>query len=122
VEQPVTSGNLYAEHPRVCAAGQGFLAVWQSYMRDNWEVFSEPLNPHVGLAGPGAARLHRPALPTVARNVLRLPGAGRYTLISVTGRKVAQLQPGLNDIRRVPAGVYFMSEGTEAATKLVIQH
>jgi hypothetical protein len=91
-------------------------------MRDNWDVFSEPLNAHVGLAGPGAVRLRRPALPTVARDVIRLPGAGRYTLISVTGRKVAQLQPGLNDIRHVPAGVYFMSEGTEAVTKLVIQH
>jgi hypothetical protein len=122
VEQPVTFGNLYAEHPRVCPADQGFLVVWQAYMRDNWDVFSEPLNPHVGLAGPGAIRLHRPALPTVARNVLRLPDAGRYTLISITGRKVAQLQPGPNDIRHVPAGVYFISEGTEAVTKLVIQH
>ena len=123
VEQPVTSGNLYAEHPRACPAEQGFLVVWQAYMRDNWDVFSEQLNAHVGLAGPGATRLHRPALPTVVRNVLRLPGAGRYTLINVTGRKVAQLEPGPNDIRRIPAGVYFMvSDDTEATTKLVIQH
>jgi hypothetical protein len=51
------------------------------------------------------------ALPTVVRNVLFLP-ASHFTLhsslVSLSGRKVMNLKPGLNDVRRLPAGIYFM--------------
>jgi hypothetical protein len=64
--------------------------------------------------------------PTIARNVLYLPpshGAQRYSLFSLSGRKVTDLLPGENDIRHVPAGIYFIKRlGSRAVTKLVIQH
>jgi hypothetical protein len=51
------------------------------------------------------------ALPTVVRNVLFLP-ASRFTLhsslFSLSGQKVLDLWPGPNDIRRLPAGIYFV--------------
>ena len=53
-------------------------------------------------------------LPTVVRNVLRLPRtldpSTPWTLFSITGRKVLDLQPGENDVRGVAPGVYFVQE------------
>jgi hypothetical protein len=31
-------------------------------------------------------------------------------LLDATGRKVADLHPGANDVSRIPAGVYFICE------------
>jgi hypothetical protein len=46
-------------------------------------------------------------------------------LLDATGRKVMALRPGPNDVRHLPAGVYFLrmanGEGRMANTKVVIQ-
>jgi len=52
------------------------------------------------------------ALPTVVRHVLFVapsPSPIRYSLFSLSGRKVLDLKPGANDLRRLPAGVYFIT-------------
>jgi hypothetical protein len=66
------------------------------------------------------------ALPTVVRNVLFLP-ASRFTLhsslFSLSGQKVMSLKPGLNDVRRLPAGIYFVrttETGRQEGYRLVV--
>ena len=51
---------------------------------------------------------HRPA---IVRGSLYLPGTVRADLVSVTGRRVAMLAPGTNDIDEVAPGVYFIPAG-----------
>jgi hypothetical protein len=70
-----------------------------------------------GLAGePQPPSLKPQALPTVVRGVLFLPGpsslAPRPILLDVSGRRVADLRPGPNDLTRVPAGIYFVRSHT----------
>jgi hypothetical protein len=66
----------------------------------------------------------RRAWPTIVRGVLSLPVAGRRSpaaLIDACGRKVLDLQPGLNDVRHLGPGIYFMRAiGTAEATRLVM--
>jgi hypothetical protein len=45
---------------------------------------------------------------TIAHGVLRWPGRSESVLLDIAGRKVMDLQPGLNDIRHVAPGVYFV--------------
>ncbi|MEO0085695.1 MAG: M14 family zinc carboxypeptidase [candidate division WOR-3 bacterium] len=47
-------------------------------------------------------------LPTLVRNVLPLPPSASGVLLDISGRAAARLEPGLNDLRRLPAGVYFV--------------
>jgi hypothetical protein len=71
---------------------------------------------------------------TIVRGVLFLPGdmpeirpgildrVPRPILLDITGRKVLDLQPGANDVRRLPAGVYFVRQAAASrTTKVVIQ-
>ncbi len=65
---------------------------------------------------------------TIVREVLVLPGAGtvkpgaRNVLLDVGGRKVLDLSPGRNDVRALPAGVYFVRQDVGGrTTKIVIQ-
>jgi hypothetical protein len=59
----------------------------------------------------------------VRKNML-LAGGGGAELLDITGRKVMDLQAGLNDIRRIAPGVYFLrsadSGKRSAVTKVVI--
>jgi hypothetical protein len=64
--------------------------------------------------GPRPSALHLPPA-TLIRGVLYLgagtvPGRGlsRALLLDATGRAVMALKPGPNDVRRLPAGVYFV--------------
>jgi hypothetical protein len=82
---------------------------------------------------PPAAARHSPSA-TIVRGVLHLPrdmtefgsaNSGRVPrLMDVTGRKVADLRPGPNDVRHLPPGLYFLrmasSEGRTANTKVLI--
>ncbi len=77
--------------------------------------------PAVGVAEPGTRGVSPASLPTVVRGVLRLPGTGPATLHDASGRRVAALAPGANDIDRLPAGVYFVSGGEGAARRVVVQ-
>jgi hypothetical protein len=70
----------------------------------------------------------RPPTATVCRGSLVLPRTLEpWTLVSVAGRKVMDLQPGENDIRHLAPGVYFVrsaDSGTRSAVpvrKVVIQ-
>jgi hypothetical protein len=51
------------------------------------------------------------AAATVVRGVLVMPAAPlstHYSLLSTDGRKVADLVPGVNDVRRLSPGIYFV--------------
>jgi DNA-binding beta-propeller fold protein YncE len=65
---------------------------------------------------------------TIIRGVLFLPqasGANRgasSVLLDISGRKVLDLQPGANNVRVLPAGVYFVRQAAGSrTTKVVIQ-
>ncbi len=68
---------------------------------------------------------------TIVRGVLFLPEAASHkpqaaSLLDAAGRKVADLQPGANDVRALAPGVYFVHEAraqaqAQASRKVVIQ-
>jgi len=64
--------------------------------------------------------------PTVTRNELRLTGSGPSCLFDLSGRRVLDLLPGQNDLRRLPPGIYFLREqtaddrGAASTRKLVV--
>ncbi|MBM3315285.1 hypothetical protein FJY71_05525 [candidate division WOR-3 bacterium] len=66
---------------------------------------------------------------TIVRGVLFLPEADTrhpdLALLNSAGRRVGDLRPGANDVRQLPAGVYFVrtasGEGRVANSKVVIQ-
>jgi len=85
-----------------------------------------------GVAEAGqAAKGIRPAATIVGDCVSLQPGApgaepGRADLLDGTGRLVAVLVAGANDVRHLPPGVYFVSrraaDGSgRTATKVVLQ-
>jgi len=58
-------------------------------------------------------------------NVLFLPASPLSppsSLLSVDGRRVLTLKPGANDLRRLPAGVYFlcMAQAQAQAVRKII--
>jgi hypothetical protein len=62
----------------------------------------------------------RTRLPSVVRGVLLQPaaviqGQRAASLLDISGRKVRTLQPGVNDVSRLPSGVYFVWGGPQAA-------
>jgi hypothetical protein len=64
-------------------------------------------------------------MPTVVSNVLFLPASPLSppsSLLSVDGRRVLTLKPGANDLRRLPAGVYFlcMAQAQAQAVRKII--
>jgi YVTN family beta-propeller protein len=72
----------------------------------------------VGLNGELASGSTR-SMATVVRGVLFLPEAASHkpqaaSLLDVSGRKVLDLKPGANDVRRLAPGVYFVREEPEA--------
>jgi hypothetical protein len=62
---------------------------------------------------------------TIVRGVLFVPSSlptANSSLLSIDGRKVLDLQPGANDVRTLPAGVYFVKQAAGSMTaKVVIQ-
>jgi YVTN family beta-propeller protein len=83
---------------------------------------------HVGISeGAVGALERRRVTPTVVRGVLPLaPGAGGLTQLAslhdASGRKVMDLRPGDNDIRRLAPGVYFLRYKQEKRSlKIVVQ-
>lgn|GEM_PF-2663310 len=70
---------------------------------------------------PRPDRAPDPSLPTVvAGRQLLLPGSMPADLLDVSGRRVAQLLPGRNDIGSVPSGVYFLRVHRELLRRVVI--
>jgi len=73
--------------------------------------------PRTGPARSGSA-------PTLVRSVLRLPGREPAVLLDATGRRLLVLAPGDNDIRALPAGLYFVrpvDPGDRTIRKVVVQ-
>lgn len=67
----------------------------------------------------------RSGLPvTLVRGTITLPStSSRWSLLDVTGRPVAVLPAGNNDIRNLPAGVYLLrSEKSIATRKVILNH
>jgi hypothetical protein len=69
----------------------------------------------VGCAEMADSDRERGLFPSIGRRELalcsELPAEDRPVLLDITGRRVMSLQPGVNDIRRVAPGVYFVREG-----------
>jgi len=60
--------------------------------------------------------------PTVARGAVRVgDGGGWVELYNITGKKAAELKSGVNDVSRVPAGVYFVRTDSGPVKKLITQ-
>jgi hypothetical protein len=75
-------------------------------------------------------------IPTLVRNLLLIPrgsvssGGSQFLLLNIAGRRVHDLHPGLNDVRNLACGVYFVTEypfenrgqnaGPNGMTKVVI--
>jgi len=81
-----------------------------------------------GMAGQSRGLEARRTLATVVRGVLFLPrGPGHEpqatsVLLDISGRKVLDLGPGENDVRALPAGVYFVRQAaSNATTKVVVE-
>jgi len=61
--------------------------------------------------------------PTLVRGTLRLRGRTQGVLLDVSGRQAAVLVPGLNDIRHLAPGIYFLRSaegGTRSAVRKVV--
>jgi hypothetical protein len=57
---------------------------------------------------------------TLCRGALRLDGSAAAVLLDLSGREVATLRPGINDVRRLKSGVYFVRWDKSALTRKVI--
>jgi parallel beta-helix repeat protein len=89
----------------------------------NW--LQQPVS---GQADESRPRVVRPAvLATIVRGVLRLQPSANSShqtagLLDIGGRKVMDLEPGLNDIRQIAPGIYFVRrEENSTTTKVVVQ-
>ncbi|MEO0085034.1 MAG: hypothetical protein ABIK37_00195 [candidate division WOR-3 bacterium] len=135
--QPVTSARTLAQHPRVCPAGTGFFAVWQSLAPGNWDIYGERINMQEAIDGAQRPRPVAAPVPTVVRGMLYVPGAGLAELFDGNGRRVMVLSDEVADetgtsltrcdVRHLPPGVYFLrtmaevETGVSNVTKVVIQ-
>ena len=61
-------------------------------------------------------------LPTIIKNVIRLPGSKQTELFDISGKKVCQLLPGNNDIHHLAPGIYFIRQDqNKYTTKIILQ-
>jgi hypothetical protein len=55
------------------------------------------------------------------RNALYWPNKEKADLLDISGRKVAELKPGINDLSRIAPSVYFVrSPARSAITKVIL--
>ncbi|UCG43940.1 MAG: hypothetical protein JSU73_04835 [candidate division WOR-3 bacterium] len=82
---------------------------------------------HVGIEESGHEHASKPvpAVRSLVRHVLSLPGRMRAELLDISGRRVMDLEPGQNDVRHLAPGVYFLRSAESgrrmAVRKIVIQ-
>jgi hypothetical protein len=132
--------NAYQVFPAAAAFPTDELLVsWNDYageylgrLYDCQRVWGK-MGPFGGVAERPPSAAPRPPCATVVRGVLRLGKRGQSTtgqslvfLVDAAGRKVLDLKPGPNDVRHLPAGVYFLSGRMangewRVANKVVIQ-
>ncbi len=98
----------------MCLIGDGFLKP-----RIYTPVAEQQTPPNPGGSTPNA---------TIVRGILFPPASSGERLAStilldVTGRKVMEVKPGPNDVKKLPAGVYFItSKGFQTTLPVVIIH
>jgi hypothetical protein len=63
----------------------------------------------VAVAEPQPPVAHKTAPATIARAVLHVLGTSSV-LLDISGREVAKLQPGENDVRHLSPGIYFVRQ------------
>jgi len=121
----LSDSNSLDRYPRaVVCDGNDVHVLWEDYEYGNYEIMYRR---GLGLAGieeeegpPSAARNTRLEA-TVARGVLSVPISSGVTrsaspiLLNATGRKLADLHPGANDVSYLAPGVYFVRDGQEQA-------
>jgi hypothetical protein len=56
--------------------------------------------------------------PSIVRGSITIPGKQPARLLDLTGRAVARLQPGVNDVRALAPGVYFLQSGKPPSTQV----
>jgi hypothetical protein len=80
----------------------------------------------VGLADDRPAPDREPIAATVVRGMLKMTNDGSRqtidgaTLLDATGRKVAVLRSGPNDVGRLPPGVYFVRAAAGPVRRVVV--
>jgi hypothetical protein len=91
---------------------------------DAWLVKTDSTGNCAAIAEPQPPVAHKPAPATIARAVLYVPVTSGV-LLDISGREVMDLHPGLNDVRHIPPGAYFVRQTDGRDTKLskvVITH
>ncbi len=78
--------------------------------------------PGIAAPGPSAPARARAVGATHVRGVLDLAGTAPAELLDITGRRVAGLAPGPNDLRHLSPGIYFVRarSGPAAVTKILV--
>jgi hypothetical protein len=74
---------------------------------DIWLIKTDSAGNATAIAEPESPVTHKPAPATIARAVLYVPGTSGV-LLDISGREVAKLHPGDNDVRHLSPGVYFV--------------
>lgn len=95
---------------------------WQSDRTGNWDIFGSYIY-SVGIEEERVApRFNSSASPTICRGAIKLFGSHYAVLLDIAGRKVAELKPGINNVRYLAPGVYFLRRETENKTvKVIVQ-
>ncbi len=122
------SGSV--SHPSItCDAGSGIHIVWYDNSSGNQDVYylhgvTPGLGVKEGRKTPDALRLTPNA--TVVRNSLVILQSATYNLqseivlLDASGRRIASLVPGPNDVRGLPVGVYFIVRQSAVRPSTVI--
>ena len=74
----------------------------------------------VGLADAGSTRLSSEPRSLVCRGVFEWPGSVPARLFNAAGRQVARVNPGTNDLRHLPVGVYSIVEAEDQGSRRII--
>ncbi len=139
---PVTAMNdNYELVPIAHGPGQQILTAFAAYTDsvnhypvNGYRVWGK-FSPFTGLAESRVSNFGSDKMATVVRGVLYLPsgrpgqsatGQSLVFLLDISGRKVANLHPGANDVSRFAAGVYFVrlasgaGRGASSVNKVVL--
>lgn len=127
---PLAFAFRYWFYDRIANGVQPWEQAWFYGMTLIGDGMLKPRVPQTGLAdrpSPACPRLSRAA--SLARHVLTLPhsplAARHSSLLDASGRPVMSLAAGANDIRHLPAGVYFVvsddATGRDAVPVVIIR-
>jgi hypothetical protein len=113
----VSDGGSVSQFPDISVDSEGYAYVVWSDLRNHRNEIWFSTNRPVGIAEETSNAELRTSnsSPTVIRRVLFLPEAAGLklhapSLLDISGRKVHDLKPGVNDVRALAPGVYFVRE------------